>query len=63
MMKALKEYNEMIMRPSWGWLKRHWKGYSVFCAIVMVVPYVWFFWDDIKEYIRSKFKKTNGEES
>lgn len=33
MMRALKEYNEMVMRPSWKWLRRHWKGYSVLTAI------------------------------
>lgn len=36
MMRALKEYNEMVMRPSWKWLRRHWKGYSV--LLVMRSP-------------------------
>lgn len=59
MMRALKECNEMVMRPSWKWLRRHWKGYSV---LLVIVPYLWFYWSDITEYVKSKFKK-NEEES
>lgn len=62
MMRALKEYNEMVMRPSWKWLRRHWKGYSVLLVISMIVSYPWFYWSDITEYVKSKFKK-NEEES
>ena len=61
MMKVLKEYNEMVMRPSWKWLKKHWKGYSVLLAISMIVPYLWFYWSDITEYIKSKFKNHEEE--
>lgn len=43
MMRALKEYNEMVMSS-------------------MIVPYLWFYWSDITEYVKSKFKK-NEEES
>ena len=61
MMRALKEYNEMVMRPSWKWLKKHWKGYSVLLAISMIVPYLWFYWSDITEYIKSEFKNHEEE--
>ena len=61
MMKALKEYNEMVMRPSWKWLKKHWKGYSVLLVISMIVPYLWFYWSDITEYIKSEFKNHEEE--
>lgn len=62
MMRALKEYNEMIWRPSWKWLKKHWKGYSVFLVILMIVPYIWFYRSSITECIKRKFTK-NGDES
>ena len=61
MMRALKEYNEMVMKPSWTWLKKHWKGDSVLLAISMIVPYLWFYWSDITEYIKSKFKNHEEE--
>ncbi len=61
MMRALKEYNEMVMRPSWKWLKKHWKGYSVLLVISMIAPYLWFYWGDITEYIKSKFKNHEEE--
>lgn len=62
MMRALKDYNEMVWRPSWKWMKKHWKGYSVLLVISMIVPYLWFYWSDITEYIKNKFTK-NEEES
>lgn len=62
MMNALKEYKETVWKPSWRWVKKHWKGYSVFLAICMFGPYVWWYWSDIKTFIKSKFKK-NKEES
>lgn len=34
MFKAIKEYNEMVMKPSMEWLKKHWVGYSVFTVVV-----------------------------
>lgn len=62
MKTALKDYKEMIWKPSWKWLKKHWKGYSVLLVICMVVPEIWWYWDDIKTYIKKKFKR-NKEES
>lgn len=62
MMNALKEYNEMVCRPSWKWMKKHWKGYTVFLVISVVGPYIWLYWSEIVRYIKSKFKK-NEEES
>lgn len=61
MIEALKEYNEMVWKPSCKWLGRHWKGYSVFVAVLTIVPYLWFYWSDITEYIRSKLAKDEGE--
>ena len=61
MMRALKDYNEMVWRPSWKWMKKYWKGYSVLLVISMIVPYLWFYWSDITEYINNKFTKNEGE--
>ena len=65
MMRALKEYNEMVMRPSWKWLKKYWKGYSVFVLVISVIggfgPYLWYYRSDITEYIKSKFKNHEEE--
>lgn len=63
MMNALKEYNETVCRPAWKWVGKHWKGYSVFLVICMLGPYVWFYWDEIRAFIKSKFKKKDDEES
>lgn len=62
MMNALREYNEMVMKPAWKWVEKHWKGYSVFLLICMTVPYIYLYWNDIRRFIKSKFKK-NKEES
>ena len=39
MLKELKEfatdYNEMVLKPSGEWTKKHWKGYSVLCAATL----------------------------
>ena len=41
MLKELKEfatdYNEMVLKPSGEWRKKHWKGYSVLCAATFVI--------------------------
>lgn len=62
MFTALKDYNDMIMKPSWRWLKKHWKGYLVLLVIIYAVPYLWWYSDQIKEYFQSKFRKKEEEE-
>lgn len=65
MIRALNEYNEMVMGSSWKWLKKHWKGYSVLLVISMFGPFfllnLWFYWSDITEYVKRKFKKKEEE--
>lgn len=65
MMRALKEYNEMVMRPSLKWLKKHWKGYSVFVAVISMIggfgSDLWYCRSHITEYIRTKFKNHEEE--
>lgn len=61
MIRALKEYNETVMKPSWNWMKKHWKGYSVFVISMVAVECIYFYWSNIKAYIRNKFKKAEEE--
>ena len=62
MMNALKEYNEMVWKPSWKWLKKHWKFYTMFCVFIMAIELCCLYWSSIKRFVKSKFKR-NKEES
>ena len=53
----LKDYYEMICLPQWKWIKKHWKGYLVFLALYSAVCIGISYFDDIKEYIQSKFRQ------
>ncbi len=61
MMNALKEYYEMVWRPSWKWIEKHWKGYTVLLVLSMIGPYIWFYWSEIVQYIKDKFMKSEEE--
>lgn len=37
--EAMKDYNETCWKPSLGWIKRHWKGYTLFVVSVYAVGY------------------------
>lgn len=58
-----KDYYEMICKPTWWWLKKHWKGYSVFLIICYALPFIWWYFEDIKEYFKRKFAKKEESES
>lgn len=34
--KFWTDYKEMVIEPQNEWLKKHWKGYTVFCAATFV---------------------------
>ena len=34
------DYKEMVIKPQNEWLKKHWKGYTVLCAVIFVVSAV-----------------------
>ena len=57
----LKDYYEMICLPQWKWIKKHWKGYLVFLALYSTVCIGISYFDDIKEYIQSKFRHEEKE--
>lgn len=40
-MTALKDYKEMVWDPWMGWLKIHWKFYTVICAVSCAVGFLW----------------------
>lgn len=56
MLKELKEfvtdYNEMVLKPSEEWTKKHWKGYSVLCVATFITSAV-----GTALYIKIKDKK------
>lgn len=63
MINALKDYNEMVWKPSCKWIKKHWKGYVFFIVILEVLYFMWFYWSSICDYFKSKFDKKSEKES
>lgn len=49
-----KDYYEMVLKPSMGWLKKHWIGYLVFVVIATAVSIAWWFQDDIIECLKKR---------
>lgn len=31
------DYKDMCIVPQWGWLKKHWKGYTVLCILSCII--------------------------
>ena len=54
---AWKEYWE-IMKLSLSWCKRHWKGYTLYCVICFMLPFVPF----IKCYVNDRIDETFNKE-
>lgn len=52
----LNDYWEMVWKPQWKWLKRYWKGYLVLVATYSAVVIGVTYFDDLKQYIKSKLK-------
>ena len=57
MLRAMKEYKTMVLKPNIGWLKKHWKGYTAFTVLIMAAEVLWIFRDDVKEKIENVFHK------
>ena len=49
-----KDYYEMVLKPSMGWLKKHWIGYLVFVVIAVAANITWWFHDDIIEHFKKR---------
>ena len=42
MITAIKDYNSMIVKPQFAWIKKHWVAYLVFTGTVYAVTYLWY---------------------
>lgn len=61
MKQAWKEYAE-ICELSGKWMIKHWKGYTLTLIIYCVLVYGFLTgFDSIKEWFKSKFRKTEEE--
>lgn len=40
MKEFLKDYNEMLVKPQFSFMKKHWKGYCLFTAACGVGSYL-----------------------
>lgn len=63
MKEFFTDYNEMVLKPSMAWLKKHWKGYLLMTAAIGAAEIAWFCRDDIKDALEEKFHKNEEEES
>lgn len=61
MLNALRDYNHMVIKSSGKWLRKHWKGYSVFLVMRFVLPFVVLKIDDMTTWIKRKFKRQKKE--
>lgn len=61
MIKAGKEYCELVLKPHWGWVKKHWKGFLVFTAICTAVWYCYVFHIYMKTFVQNMFMKGRKE--
>ena len=63
MKKFWTDYYEMCLKPQYGWIKIHKKGYAFLWLITTVICFTWALLSDysiresIKNKIKSKFKK------
>lgn len=68
MMSVLRDYRTMVVRPQLSWIKKHWKGYTIFLIIVFIASFVYEWYDvghQIGDFVQHKFgrKNKNEEES
>lgn len=41
MITAIKDYNSMIIKPQFAWIKKHWVACLVFTGTAYAVTYLW----------------------
>lgn len=57
------DYNEMVLKNSDRWLKKHWKGYTVLCIVSFFIPFIVSFITTLLVKIRKeKLDEKKGEE-
>nr|DAD58028.1 MAG TPA: hypothetical protein [Caudoviricetes sp.] len=42
MITAIKDYNSMIIKPQFAWIKKHWIAYLVINGIASAAIYLWY---------------------
>lgn len=42
MITAIKDYNSMIIKPQFAWLRKHWAGYLMFVVITYAATYLYY---------------------
>lgn len=42
MITAIKDYNSMIIKPQFAWIKKHWIAYLVSNGIASAAIYLWY---------------------
>lgn len=57
MLRAMKEYKNEVLKPSMGWLKKHWKGYTAFTVLICAAEVLWIFRDNVKEKVNELYRK------
>lgn len=50
MITAIKDYNSMIIKPQFAWIKKHWVAYLVFTGTVYAVTYLWVYTKTVKNF-------------
>lgn len=62
MIKAIKDYNDMIWKGSCKWLKKHWKGYALLVFVLTVIEFCWIYRDSIQDFIGRKVSNKEDDE-
>lgn len=57
MKKSLEDYKEMVVKPQFDWIKIHWKRWM----LIMIIPYIVYYGNDIVNSIKTKFSKEEEE--
>lgn len=42
MITAIKDYNSMIIKPQFMWIRKHWIAYLALLGITYAVIYLWY---------------------
>lgn len=56
----IKDYIEMVWKPSWEWLKRYWLTYTIFIILLYITVLVIFCRELVTDWIKKKFHKFLG---
>ena len=66
MINAIKDYGNMVWKPSITWLQKHWKFYLVLNAIMIALTFIVMFPEHVTatiEVIKERFTGKKGKEN